>query len=479
MLLLVPTIARAQASDLAEQDLRQRVLDLEKKVARLEAERAAAAKPNGAAADGNENSRIERIEGRLHKVDEWIAAQHAHDNSIEPPRVNAGPMGFAIGSADGGFNLRVRGYLQADGRWYTTGSKPPSGSTFLLKRVRPVFEGTVFKYFDYKLMPDFGQGAATIQDAYLDARYYQPLRLMAGKFKGPLDFERLVSARDMDLVERALTINLVPNRVMGFQLHGNVLDGRLEYGLGLVNGIPDQNAGTDISSNDSKEFIGRAFAWPFKTIGVEHLQGLGFGIGGSVGNQRGALPRYLTIGQNTFFTYRTGITAAGQRYRFEPQVYYHYGPLGLLGEFVQNTESVTSPQTATGGKVIPAISNPISNQAWQLESTYLVTGEEATYLGVKPKRRFVPQRGGWGAFELVARVSSLSVDRNAFTLGFADPKVSSREANEWAVGFNWYLNQNVKFMCDYARTNFVGGSPLPGHNRQDESTILTRVQVAF
>lgn len=479
--------ARAQSSPLSDQELRAKVLELERKVSQLEAERGAKAAPPAkaeATADGKpaEEERIQKIEAKLQKVDDRLAAQQSR-GSLELRDVKVGPRGFSLISEDGNFNLRVRGYIQADSHWYTTGSKPPSGSTFLLRRVRPVFEGTVFKFFDYKLMADFGQGAAVIQDAYADAHYYEPASMMVGKFKGPLDFERLVSARDMDFVERALTINLVPNRVLGFQLHGLLLGKRLEYAAGLVNSIPDQNQTNDVASNDAKEFIGRVFVWPFQGSGIRLVEGLGIGAGGSLGNSRGALPKYVTTGQATFFSYKSGITAAGQRFRYEPQFYYHYGPFGLLGEYVENTQSVTSPQTfiKVKGKptqVVGPVADPLSNQAWQLAASYLITGEEATYLGVKPKRDFNPDRGGWGAFELVARGSDLQVDRNAFSLGFADPTASAREAQEWAIGLNWYLNQNVKFMADYARTMFVGGA-AGGHNRGDESTILTRVQIAF
>ncbi|MGH8490931.1 MAG: hypothetical protein ACREXS_19220 [Gammaproteobacteria bacterium] len=50
------------------------------------------------------------------------------------------------------------------------------------------------------------------------------------------------------------------------------------------------------------------------------------------------------------------------------------------------------------------------------------------------------------------------------------------------VGLNWYLNQNVKFVVDYAHTVFDGGgggtadSP---RDREDENVILSRVQLAF
>lgn len=322
LILLLPRTGRAQSSTLSDQDLREKVLELEQKVKQLEAERSAKVqgvkKTEDTAhgpADHDGAERIEKIEHKLKTVDDWIEAQQAGGNSIELPQVNAGPRGFSLTSKDGDFKLRVRGYVQADSHEYTTGSKPASGSTFLLKRVRPVFEGTVFKYFDYKIMPDFGQGATVLADAYADAHYFQPASMMVGKFKGPVDFERLISARDLEFVERAQTINLVPNRVLGFQIHGNVFGNRLEYGVALVNSIPDQNSNTDFASNDAKELEGRVFVWPFKNSGIQFAEGLGLGLGGSLGNQRGALPKYVTTGQNTFFSYKSGITAAGQRYR--------------------------------------------------------------------------------------------------------------------------------------------------------------------
>ena len=66
--------------------------------------------------------------------------------------------------------LRLRGYAMADGRFYLH-DQPNNGiDTFLLLReVRPILEGTVYRDFDFRLMPDFGNGASPstiLQDAY-------------------------------------------------------------------------------------------------------------------------------------------------------------------------------------------------------------------------------------------------------------------------------------------------------------------------
>ena len=42
---------------------------------------------------------------------------------------------------------------------------------FLLRRVRPIFAGTVGRHFEFQIMPDFGIGTTVLQDAWLDVNY--------------------------------------------------------------------------------------------------------------------------------------------------------------------------------------------------------------------------------------------------------------------------------------------------------------------
>ncbi len=77
-------------------------------------------------------------------------------------------------------------------------------STFLLRRVRPILQGTVYKYFDFRIMTDFGNGQSTVQDAYADFTYFPQTKFRFGKFKPPVGLERLVSGSEMLFVERAL-----------------------------------------------------------------------------------------------------------------------------------------------------------------------------------------------------------------------------------------------------------------------------------
>ncbi len=416
------------------------------------------------------DQRVRVIDRRMEVEQEDFAA-----HSKKLPQLLANPQGVSVSSSDGEVRLRLRGYIQGEGNFFTSGNdKPVSGSTFYLNRVRPVVEGTVFKYYDYKIMPDFAQGKTVLEDAYLDAKYFSAAQLMIGKYKAPFGIERLQSARDLLFIQRGITNNLIPNRDIGLELHSTLFDGRLTYQLAFTNGVPNNTASADFDTNDGKDFIGRLFAEPFKKSGVEFVEGLGIGFAGSYGDERGPLSSYKTAGTQTFFTYGKGTTASGTHFRYTPQTYYHWGPFGLLADYVNDTQTVNLFQAK------PFTNNykTFTSRAWQVQTSYLLTGEDATYYGVKPLYNFEPETGRWGAFEIKARVGGLGVDSDVFKDGFASLSSSARTATEYGVGFNWYLNPNVKFQFDYIRTFFDKGAP-GGRDRPDESALLTQVQVAF
>jgi phosphate-selective porin OprO and OprP len=422
-------------------------------------------------------------EAAQQKVDE--TAQKAKD----APVVTAGPEGFALKSVDNNFVLRLRGYAQADARFYLADKANNGTDTFVMRRVRPILEGTVYRDFDFRLMPDFGNGAASssiLQDAYVEWHYWPWLKLRAGKYKVPIGLEWLQQDQWTSFTERGFPTDLVPQRDVGFQVSGDLFGGVVNYAAGVFNGVVDGASG-DGDSFDSKDGVARIFLQPFKTTDIAPLKGLGFGAGGSIGNQQFTstttnLASYKTTGQNTFFSFGKGTAPDGLEYRLSPQGYYYWGPLGLLGEYVM------AEQKLRNGTDLRFV----RNSAWQTEASFVLTGEDASYNGVQPRHPFDLKHGGWGAFELVARYGDLHLDPNAFNrdptaggLRFASPITSAQEAQEWGVGLNWYLNRDFKFVLDYEQTVFDGGagtataSAYTVKNRETERTVFTRVQFAF
>jgi phosphate-selective porin OprO/OprP len=159
-----------------------------------------------------------------------------------------------------------------------------------------------------------------------------------------------------------------------------------------------------------------------------------------------------------------------------PQAYYFVGPFGALAEYVK-TEQEVSRQLTTATKR----SGRVDNSAYQVLFSYFLTGETASYNSFSPRTTFQLGSPGWGAWELAARYSELTVDSDAFVGGaqsFADPAAAARRASAWAVGINWWLNANVKWVLDYEVTRFDGGA-AGGADRPDERALTTRFALTF
>jgi phosphate-selective porin OprO/OprP len=390
----------------------------------------------------------------------------AQEKPAGPP-VSAGSDGFSVQSESGDFRLQLRGYAQFDGRFFSGDEGALAVDTFLLRRVRPILQGTLGRYFEFSLMPDFGGGVAVIQDAWLDFKPSPKLRVRVGKMKAPVGLERLQSATVIAFVERAFPTALVPNRDVGVMVHGDLAEGVVSYAAGIFDGAPDGGS-VDTDVNDGKDFAGRIFLSPFKK-GSSPLKDLGFGIGGTTGKQSGPLPAYRSGGQISVITILTGVTADGTRTRYSPQLSFYNGPLGLLAEYASSDSKVRKPD---GTRL------DLEARAWQATASVALTGDKASYSGVRPKKPFDPSKGQWGAIELAARVHQLELSRESVDGGLIDPARSARKLSAWGVGLTWTLTRNVKQYADFDHVSFEGGG-ADGGDREPENVFFIRTQVSF
>jgi phosphate-selective porin OprO and OprP len=442
--------------------------------------------------------RLEEAEQRLKILERKLELQNeaATAAAASAPQVRASATRFSLGTADGANFVRLRGVLHIDGRHFEGDGSPATSNQWLLRRVRPIIEGTVGNIYDFRFTPDFGGGRTVIQDAYVVARFKPWAAVTVGKFKVPIGLERIQSAQDIRFVERAFPTSLVPNRDLGIQLGGEVKGGLFSYNLSYTNGVTDggstESNSTSDTENDAKgDISARVFFQPFLNSDAFLLRGLGFGLAGTYVDSTGSatntlLPSYRTPGQATFFSYRTTTAAAGatpavngtfadgERIRWSPQFYWYYNSFGLLGEYANVSQDVSR----TVGDV--TTSDTLDNTAWQLQFSWLVTGEEQTFRSPNPANPFQVGKPGWGAWEIVARVHELSIDDDAFTGGaasYANPLTAARKAKAAAIGLNWYLNQNVKWQLDYELTRFDGGAATG--DRPDEKAYFARVGLSF
>jgi phosphate-selective porin OprO/OprP len=497
------------------------------------------------AADSKEledlRSQIEELKQAVKVLDRKseIAVEDSAAAKKKDAVVKASEKGFSIESADGKNTIKFNGLLQADYRYFDSGYRDVRGrdnvgtyntegftdsnDSALLRRVRPTIQGTLGGKYDYRFTPDFGGGSATVVDSYIDAKLSPFFKVRAGKFKSFVGLERLQSGGDIRFVERSYVTNaILPNRDLGIAVHGDLFGEKLNYAVGIVNGVADGgNITTGTEYNDAKEWTGRLFATPFKDD-VNALSGLGFGVAATYTDFRGdknydasgtnaadatrnGLPSYVTEGQQTFFRYGSSTVADGERLRVSPQAYYYNGPWGVIGEYAWLKQDVAiNSGSSTATSIVSGTHKTLNHDAWNIGATYILTGEDNSFKGIKPKNNFDFDKGTWGAWEAGVRYSELNIDDDTFkapdgsgyaatgsaaSTAFANRTASAKSAQTWTAGINWYLDQNTKFQLNYLNTSFDGGAIIGGgstttsaanvKDRADERAIIGRIQISY
>ena len=526
----------------------------------------------------NDSAELEALRDLVQQLDQKVKVlERKNENNEEvalakkkeTPVIKASEKGFSIESADGKNSIKLGGLIQYDYRGFDQGANDvrnrsdaragsldavtgfkDANNTWLARRLRPNIQGTLFGIYDFRFQEEFAGGSASVVDAYVDGRFNPAFKVRIGKYKPFVGLERLQGAADMKFIERSyVSNNILPNRDQGISIYGDVLDTKLSYAVGYNNGVVDGgNASTSSEFDDNKEFTARIFATPFKD-GTSALSGLGFGVAATytdataernlnftdtsaADGTRNGLPSYVTNGQQTFFRYSSAALADGKRLRVAPQAYYYNGSFGLLTEYARVSQEVSlasggSPAAGGAGagtalstaqtSILKGTNKTLNNDAWQVAASYLITGEDASFKGVKPKNDFDVDKGGWGAWELALRYSQMDIDSDTFknqagqlagqtgadavpTLAqsYADPTFSAKKAKTWTAGVNWYLNTNAKIVLNYEQTSFDGGAaqgrafnPSTGasngfnaatnriKDREDERALFARFQVAF
>src|SRR5579863_8489801 len=393
--------------------------------------------------------------------------------------------GFFLESADKSFVLRLTGQVQADYREFLDSRDRTDMDTFLLRRARFGLEATIFKFYEFRFLPDFGNGTTIIQDAYMNIHYWQAFQFETGQFKQPFSYEQLIQDRYVPTLERSIIDQLVPERDLGAMIHGEeILDNRLDYGVALSNG---EINGNTVDPNNHKDFNGRFAVRPFNYEDAsDWFRGVQVGLSGGFGIEQEAInPATLRMPDTVpFLNFNSTVRADGLRWRICPEFVYFNGPFGSMAEYYHEEQEMRPSATPPGYKFLTNV--PFNG--YVLLSTLLLTGETRTTYSqpIDPLKPFdarcpIEKPGAW---ELVGRVSRLTVD-DVFGKGAAqlvNPAKNSNEAMEFTLGFNWYLNKWVRVQFNYEHDMF--GQPVllgstPANLLSSQDSLFTRFQVIF
>src|SRR5262245_56162724 len=117
--------------------------------------------------------RLEAQEQRIRVLERKLEIQEeaATASAAAAPVARASGTAFSLQAADGAHSMRLRGTLHFDGRRFNDSISPETADTWLLRRARPIVEGTLANIYDFRFTPDFASGRTVVQDAYLAARF--------------------------------------------------------------------------------------------------------------------------------------------------------------------------------------------------------------------------------------------------------------------------------------------------------------------
>ncbi len=364
---------------------------------------------------------------------------------------------FFIRSPDGQFSISPYGYVDTDYRAYKGDGAP--ADTFVLRRARFGFQGNYGSHFNFALLTDANAtSGAIVRDVYLNVRIIPEFQFQAGQYKEPFAQETGIGATNLDFVERGLQAMLYPcsgtaYRCPGMTLHGDIDGGVVQWWAGAFNG----RNGVAVNVTNEPEFIGRLRFYPFrKTKGPLRE----FAFGGSIEHSRSrglsgdqSFNGTLPDAAYSFFPY---LHINGPIWRYNGEFTYINGPWALRGEYDQ----LQMQRYGTGSEQVGGLGfltlPGIGAKAWNIATTYLLTGEKRPENGTPRVKHplFGPDTPGgtgrgWGAFELGVRYSGIQTNAPAANfLNFYTPEFVPQynyHTDQVTFGINWYMNYWIKY----------------------------------
>jgi phosphate-selective porin len=398
---------------------------------------------------------------------------------------------FFIKSPDGQFSISPYGYVNTDYRAYK-GDGAPS-NTFFLRQARFGFQGSYGSHFDFALLSDAAATTGSVvRDVYLNVRIRPEFQFQAGQFKAPFAQETGIGDTSLDFVERGFQSMLYPSaasayRSPGAAIHGDIDGGVMQYWVGAFNGKGYALANT----TNQPEVVGRLRFYPWRKTKSDWLKQLA--VGGSVDFARsrglsGDQSFAGTLPDNAYnFFPQFAINGPIQRYNGE--FTYLKSRFSLRGEYDQlnmSRNNVGSEQS--GGLGFISLPSIIA-KAWDISTTYLLTGEKRPENGTPRVNHpmFGPDTPGgkgrgFGAWELAFRYTGIQANepqaslQNYYVQGFV-PGFNDH-TDEFTFGLNWYPNYWVKYVLNVGIDQLKEPSVI-GQVPQNYFVVMQRIQFRF
>ena len=461
-------------------------------------------------------AQIDAQQAMLNDLKSQVAAQYHAPAPVAVPA--AVPLAKAAASAttvaikngspgiatnDGAFTFNVKGLFQADAASYSQDDNLPAAVTNRdlnsgtnIRRARVIFNGKMFSNFDYNLTFDFGGAGAEdvgrVHEAWIQYSGFKSAKFRVGEFGPSVGLADAGSQSGSPFLERASSAEIARNFAGGDTRMGvaafNARD-RYLWSVALtgntVSSLNTAAAGFNTVNNDEQFGVAARIAGtPFK--GKNSLVHIGLNYSGIINpadTGAAAATRYpvqlrdrpeLRVDGSRLVD--SGAINAGSAAATGVEFGAQYKNLFVQSEaFDYKIERLNAATGVTDPKFT----------GWYVEGGWVLTGESrkynsatAAFDGVTPAANFDPASGHWGAFELVARYSTLDLNYHDTAALTAD-RVLGGQQDITALGLNWQLNPGVRFLFQSQSVKVDRLNTAGVQIGQDYTTFAVRSQFGF
>lgn len=409
----------------------------------------------------------------------------------------------------GRWGVRLMGRAQLDYRQFL-GMEEANADTFSVRRARLGAQATLFKDYLVQVEGEFSGASATMTNGFLEAQWFPAARIRMGQFKPQFGLEQTLLDLQSDFQERALTQNILDgnglNYDRGIMVHGSPWVPAyyaITYSNGTGVNTDEQARSAAEARSDSKDITLRGVIDFAKVMGwrdsVVHA-GLSYKNGKQANRQSAqadafAAPAFRTEARGlTFFTPQSffgagGTTGEVDRTIEAAEFSASWKSLRFTGEWWRaKYQALRTPTAGVPFEFSRDITASYVSLLWLMSGeTWSDFYANGYWQKIRPNNRFsLDQGGGWGAWELGLRYSTMDATdfRASNPAGTGQLSTATltptNKADAWTVQLKWVQNVYSRWLVSYVRTHF--DSPLTVNGltgMSHEDALLFRAQVDF
>lgn len=363
--------------------------------------------------------------------------------------------GLEVSTYDGKYSFELSGRLMYDLTAFKEDVNKLGNDTSIRKAYLGV-EGKIDYDWGYELTIDFAGGDADIKDAYISYSGQAGWLWKFGHVKEPFSLSELTSSKYSTFLERPMLTELAPGRSLG--INTRTYGAHWTLAASLTSEAWDNDPDDEGDEGWGATIRSTYSPWHKDTAALH----LGFALS----------YRDTDDEQKIKFDTRPETKNTDVKYLNTGKIKHvdNFTRMGLETAWVEGAFSVQAEYILT--ELERESESALTFSGWYATASWFLTGESRDYKFKKGAFGRIKPYSASGAWEIALRYSSLDLN---------DQDITGGSSNISTIGINWYINDRMRTMLNYAiveNDEFADddGDTLPSDN---PSYLQLRLQMDF